>query len=266
VPGRRLASVRALLALAAVAALGLLAGCGGGDDDSTEPTTSAASAQQATGEKGPDGNDDPAAGQTPKSKGKNAGSSPGSQAPQSGGQGSQGAQAQLPAGEPEPQATPAEEAQATVADIALQSPALTAGNPPTLPTPYTCEGKDSWPALQWQGVPEDTEELILFAMNLAPVEGKLFFDWAVAGLDPSLTGIEAGALPRGAIRGANGFGTTAYSICPARGQSETYVFALHAIPAALNPPKGFDPRQLRQEVLAQGGNAGVLVFSYGREN
>ena len=37
-------------------------------------------------------------------------------------------------------------------------------------------------ALQWQGIPTDSRELILFAMNAAPVEGRLFFDWAVAGL------------------------------------------------------------------------------------
>jgi phosphatidylethanolamine-binding protein (PEBP) family uncharacterized protein len=213
-----------------------------------------------TGNKGPDTND-PTAGRAA-GKGKDAGGSPGDQARP--GQSKQGAQAQLPAGETVPQATPAEQAQATVADIVLTSPALSAGNPPTLPAPYTCDGKDSWPALQWQGVPAGSEELILFAMNLAPVGGELFFDWAVAGLDPSLSGIEAGKLPRGAIRGTNGFGTTGYSLCPPKGQGETYVFALHAVPTALDPAKGFDPLKLRQRVLEEAGNAGVLVFGYGR--
>jgi phosphatidylethanolamine-binding protein (PEBP) family uncharacterized protein len=262
VPGRGPASARVALALAAVAALGLLiAGCGGGDEDSSEATTGAASAKEVTGNKGPDAND-PTANQA-SGKSRDAGGSPGDQASQ--GQGSQGAPAQRPAGETVPQATPAEQAQATVADIVLTSPALSAGNnPPTLPAPYTCDGKDSWPALQWQGVPADTEELILFAMNLAPVDGELFFDWALAGLDPSLSGIEAGELPRGAIGGTNGFGDTGYSICPSKGKSETYVFALHAVPTALEPPRGFDPGQLRQRVLEQAGNAGVLVFGYGR--
>jgi phosphatidylethanolamine-binding protein (PEBP) family uncharacterized protein len=118
--------------------------------------------------------------------------------------------------------------------------------------------------LQWQGVPAGTEELILLAVNLQPVNGKLFFDWAVAGLDPSLSGIEAGRLPSGAIKGTNSFGTTGYSICPPPGQGETYVFTLHAIPKALRPNKGFDPGELRKEVFAQAGNAGVMVFSYTR--
>ena len=257
----RLAGARAILALAAVVALAL-SGCGG--DSANEETTASASpaAAQASKDEGP------SAQGTAADKGERPPSSPDSQGPHSGGQGprsqSQDAGAELPPGEPEPQATPAEEAQATVADIALTSPALSTGSPPALPPPYTCDGEDSWPALRWQGVPKGTGELILFAANLQPVNGKLFFDWAVAGLDPSLSGIEAGRLPQGAIVGTNGFGNTGYSICPLRGQGETYVFALHAIPKALKPAKGFDPGELRREVLAQAGNAGILVFSYGR--
>lgn len=260
----RLASARRVLALAAVAALCLLVGCGGGDEDPAEPTASSPSAsQEATEEKGSSGNEAPASAEGVKGKdGQKAQSSPGSR-PGSG-QGKQAAPAQLPQGEPEPQATPAEEAQATVADILLTSPALASGSPPSMPAPYTCEGKDSWPALQWQGVPAETKELILFAANLQPQGGEIFFDWAVAGLDPSLGGIEAGQLPKGAIRGANGHGTLGYSICPAKGTQETFVFALHAIPTELSPAKGFDPGELRKRALAQAGNAGVLVFTYSR--
>ena len=38
-------------------------------------------------------------------------------------------------------------------------------------------------------------------MNVQPVEGQLFVDWALAGLDPGLKEIEAGELPKGAIVG-----------------------------------------------------------------
>jgi phosphatidylethanolamine-binding protein (PEBP) family uncharacterized protein len=130
-----------------------------------------------------------------------------------------------------------------------------------LPAVYTCDGKDSWPALRWAGVPEGTAELALFAMNVQPVEEKLFFDWAVAGLNPSLTGIEAGTLPKGAITGQNSFGKAGYSICPP-GTGETYMFALYALPQRLSPGQGFDPRTLRKEVLALSGNVGLLPTAY----
>lgn len=44
-------------------------------------------------------------------------------------------------------------------------------------------------------------ELALPAMNPQPAQGKLFFDWAVAGLPPNLTSLETGRLPAGAVLG-----------------------------------------------------------------
>lgn len=52
------------------------------------------------------------------------------------------------------------------------------------------------------------------------------------GLSLSLTEILTGA-----ILGKNGYGEEAYSICPAQGQGETYVFTLYALPQALSPKR-----------------------------
>jgi phosphatidylethanolamine-binding protein (PEBP) family uncharacterized protein len=147
----------------------------------------------------------------------------------------------------------------------LESPAIiaAAGRPGQLAATYTCDGKNSWPELHWSGVPAGTAELAVFAMNIQPVEEQLFVDWAVAGLDPSLEGIEAGRLPKGAIVGTNGFGRRGYSICPSGG-GEIYMFAVYALPSALSPPKGFDARELRKEVLGVSGNVGLLPAVYAR--
>ena len=53
-------------------------------------------------------------------------------------------------------------------------------------------------------------------MNIAPVAGKLFVDWAVAGIDPALSGIEAGKLPKGSIVGTNSLGKQGYRNLPRR--------------------------------------------------
>jgi phosphatidylethanolamine-binding protein (PEBP) family uncharacterized protein len=172
-----------------------------------------------------------------------------------------------PKGPPEPEITSQQRSEATVASMALSSPALgapTANSAPALPSAYTCDGKDNWPRLDWQGVPPGTSELVLFAMSVQPVEGKLFFDWAVAGLIPRLTSLNAGQLPAEAVTGRNGFGQLGYSICPAGSGGETYLFALYAIPKALSPSKGFDPGDLRKQVLQASGNAGLLAVSYSR--
>ena len=149
--------------------------------------------------------------------------------------------------------------------MSLQSPAIVAaaGHPGSLAATYTCDGKNSWPKLQWAGVPDGTAELILYAMSVQPVDEQLFVDWAVAGLDPGLEGIEAGKLPKGAVEGTNGFGKRGYSLCPA-GAGEIYMFAIYALPQELSPPKGFDARELRHEILAVSGNVGLLPAVYAR--
>lgn len=170
-----------------------------------------------------------------------------------------------PKGPTEQAPTPEQVAHATVADMSLESPAIVAsgGSPGRLAASYTCDGKDSWPALRWGGVPAGTAELALFAMNVQPVEEQLFVDWAVAGLDPGLEEVKAGELPSGATVGTNGFGKRGYSVCPS-GAGEIYMFALYALPQSLSPEKGFDARQMRKEILGVSGNVGLLPAVYER--
>ena len=96
----------------------------------------------------------------------------------------------------------------------LQSPSVqpSSAGPPALPALYTCDGKNISLPFEWQGVPPGTAELALFAMSIQPVEGKLFFDWAVAGLSPDLKEIESGKLPKDAVVGRNSSGKTGYEI------------------------------------------------------
>jgi phosphatidylethanolamine-binding protein (PEBP) family uncharacterized protein len=127
---------------------------------------------------------------------------------------------------------------------------------------YTCDGADISLPVRWSGMPRGTEALALFVVNLIPVHGKLFFDWAVAGLNPTSHGISAGTLPPGAIVGRNSFGNTSYSICPAKGPHPEHFFVKVA---ALRRPVavrlGFDAEALYREaertasVIDYGGGA-----------
>jgi phosphatidylethanolamine-binding protein (PEBP) family uncharacterized protein len=265
------AGVSLALAVAALA----LPGCGG--SSSADPASSSGSTDAAQGKSasaaGPAAEKSNASGPGGDAAGRaNGEQGPGqtgeggaAAAPRAHGHGKHGPHIVPPKGPPEQAPTPAEIANATVADIGLQSPAILAsgGQLGRLASQYTCDGKDVWPAFSWSGVPAGSTELILYVMSLQPVEEKLFVDWAVAGLDPGLTGIDSGQLPKGAIVGTNGFGKRGYEICPA-GAGETYMFALYALPRSLSPPKGFDAREMRQDILDVSGDVGLLPAVYER--
>lgn len=161
---------------------------------------------------------------------------------------------------------PEQRQEATVASITLSSADIPSSDAPTprLPATFTCDGKDSWPEISWEGVPTGTEELALFAVGLKPVNGQLFVNWALSGLDPQSGGIEAGRLPQGAVMGRNSFGQVGYSICPAAGERETYFFTLYALNERLDQSKGFDPHELREQALQVSSDGGLFAVSYGR--
>ncbi len=255
----------------------MLAGCGGGSSDSSSSTATTADASGSSGS-GASGNpkaSDPAASANATANGTKASGGAGATGTSGGGSGTSGAQPSAgakhgthvlqPSGAPEPGITPQQRSEATVASMSLESPSSQASSagPQSLPATYTCDGKGTSPALRWQGVPQGSAELVIFAMNIQPVEGKLFFDWAVAGLSPDLTEIEAGKLPKGAIVGRNSFGKVDYEVCP-EGSGETYMFTVFALPKKLSVAPGFDPSALRREVLGASGNVGLLALGYTR--
>jgi phosphatidylethanolamine-binding protein (PEBP) family uncharacterized protein len=149
-------------------------------------------------------------------------------------------------------------------NIELSSPAFrhAASSLHQLPREYTCDGADISPPLRWHGIPPDAAELVLFAINLYPANGKLFFDWSVAGINPKLGGLQAGRLPSGAVVGRNGLGHNAYSICPPGSAREQYVFVLFAPPKKLSAQPGFEPLALRSQILDIAPSAGLLSASY----
>lgn len=262
----------------ALALAGLMfVGCGGGSADGSSPTGTAADAAGSSDAPGGTGSaDDSSSGANGTANGVSgaddgsggggsSGGGSGSNGSQPSGDSKHGPKIAQPKGEPEPGITPQQRQEATVASMSLESPSSRASSagPQALPATYTCDGTGTSPALRWQGVPQGTAELVVFTMNVQPVEGKLFFDWAVAGLGPELTELEAGKLPGGAIVGRNGFGKAGYEICPPSG-AETYVFTVFALPRKLSPSQGFDPSALRKEVLDTSGNVGLLALSYTR--
>jgi phosphatidylethanolamine-binding protein (PEBP) family uncharacterized protein len=169
-----------------------------------------------------------------------------------------------PGSQPEPKITASERATLPTADIDLSSPAVQQQHRTstyTIARQYTCRGADSSPPLRWSSVPSNTSELALLVMNTAPVNGQLYFDWAVAHIAPSAKELNAGRLPAGTVVGLNSSGKAAYSLCPAGSKPETYLFLLYALPKGLSPKPNFDAATFRQEAMRDARHTGLLAAS-----
>jgi phosphatidylethanolamine-binding protein (PEBP) family uncharacterized protein len=106
----------------------------------------------------------------------------------------------------------------------------------TMPATYTCDGRNTWPPLEWGKIPPGTGSLALFVVGIIPKPAthtfKVSVEWAVAGLLPTLHKLEPGHLPSYAYVGINSRGKQNYSICPEKGVAEQYQFELYGVPLA----------------------------------
>lgn len=148
--------------------------------------------------------------------------------------------------------------------IGVSSPAFNPGGP--IQALFTCDGADESPPLNWGAIPEGTAELVLFVVDLTAKaqNGEPPIHWAVAGLQPTLTGLSAGKLPAGAIVGRNSLGQIRYSICPPKGPVRHYAVALYAIPHRVPTTPGFAARPLLEKVSNLTVHEGLSAFSYQR--
>lgn len=155
--------------------------------------------------------------------------------------------------------------------VGFKSPAVVKA---TLPALYTCDGKNISPPLEWGAVPSTTRELALFILGLTPNRATGRYttsvEWAIAGVNPALHRMSAGEVPPGAhLAVTNSNKRTHYSICPKRGSTERYQFALYAVPATLTVPVPFVGIKLlalvaNPESENRSNAGGAFVASYTR--
>ncbi len=148
--------------------------------------------------------------------------------------------------------------------ITLSSP--TVQERTVLPASYTCDGKNTAPPLTWGALPPGTAELSVFVLQLAQTEkGSTVVEWAIAGLNPSLHELAAGKLPAGTVTGRNGKGHTKYSLCPAKGQAERYLFVIYALPKRLKLKSGFSDAGVLNKIIGKlNPPFGALLTGYQR--
>lgn len=132
-----------------------------------------------------------------------------------------------------------------------------------IPTPYTCEGKDTSPALAWTGVPAGAKSLALIVDDPDAPDPKApkttWVHWVLYDLPPTGTGLPEGVaakdLPAGTREGVNDWKKPGYGgPCPPIGRHR-YFFKLYALDTVLpdlkHPNKGQLLKAMEGHVVGQ---------------
>ena len=132
-------------------------------------------------------------------------------------------------------------------DFILSSSAFQDGE--AIPVSYSCKGDNTSPPLNVGGVPVEAKSLALILHDPDAVNGD-FTHWLVWDIPSSTQGINANAVPVGAIQGPNGSGDNKYlGPCPPAGTgTHHYIFELYALDQMLGLKPDTDRQQLEKAI------------------
>jgi hypothetical protein len=140
-----------------------------------------------------------------------------------------------------------------------------------IPVLHTCEGRDTAPPLQFDGVPAGAKSLALIVDDPDapdPAAPKMtWVHWVVYDLAPSTAGLpEGGALPAGARDGLNDWKRIGYGgPCPPVGRHR-YFFKLYALDTTLSFAHPPTKQQLEQAMKGHVLAHAELVGTYARRS
>ena len=146
-------------------------------------------------------------------------------------------------------------------ELTLQSSAFDNGD--TIPSKYTCEGKDISPSLTWTGVPETARSLVLIVDDPDAPDPKApkmtWVHWVLYNIQPDVSGLPEGMmsakLPPGTEEGINDWNRTGYGgPCPPIGRHRYFhkLYALDTVLEEMNTPtKAEVVAAMKGHVIAQ---------------
>lgn len=129
-----------------------------------------------------------------------------------------------------------------------------------IPPRFTCDGQDVSPPIQLSGTPPGTASLALIVDDPDAPAGT-WVHWVVWNIDPSVTNIPEGEVPRGGLEGLNDFGRQSYGgPCPPSGKHR-YFFKVYALNRALQltgrSTKAALEKAMKGHVIAQAQLVGL---------
>ncbi len=133
----------------------------------------------------------------------------------------------------------------------------------TIPDQFTCEGKDTPPALRWSGEPSQTRSFALI-MDDPDAPGRAWNHWLLWDIPSGVHSLPEGSQSPQGKSGTNDFGKRGYGgPCPPRGGGwHRYFFRLFALDTvALGVQEGARrsalERALRKHVIAEASYMGL---------
>ena len=130
----------------------------------------------------------------------------------------------------------------------------------TIPRKYACDGKNINPPLEFEGIPEEAESLVLI-MDDPDAPMKTFTHWIVWNIEP-VAKIEEDSIP--GIEGINDFRKIGYGgPCPPSG-THKYFFRIYALDKQLELKEGTSRKELESEMIGHIIAEGELMGKYSR--
>lgn len=152
--------------------------------------------------------------------------------------------------------------------LTLTSPAFK--NNGSIPALYTCDGKDTSPALNWSGVPQNAKSLVLIVDDPDapdPAAPKMtWVHWVLYNIPLTATGLAEGIkdadLPQGTLPGVNDWKRTGYGgPCPPIGRHR-YFHKLYALDTVLPDLKRPTKAQVEKAIQGHVIGQAVLLGTY----
>jgi Raf kinase inhibitor-like YbhB/YbcL family protein len=132
-----------------------------------------------------------------------------------------------------------------------------------IPSKYTCHGDNINPPLEIKDVPKKAKSLVLIVDDPDAPSGT-FTHWTVWNVSPTITQINEGSVPAGAVEGQTDFGESDYGgPCPPSG-THRYFFKLYALDIALNLTSEAEKRDLEKAIKGHILDEATLVGLYRR--
>ena len=140
----------------------------------------------------------------------------------------------------------------------------------SIPSQYTCSGRDISPPLQWNGIPAQAKSLVLIVDDPDAPDPKApkmtWVHWVLYNLPPYSDGLKeavaAGALPEGTLEGNNDWKRTGYGgPCPPIGRHR-YFFKLYALDTVLNNLKHPTKTQLENAMHGHVLDSAELIGTF----
>ncbi len=154
------------------------------------------------------------------------------------------------------------------ASLQLKSDAFKSGD--AIPSRYTCEGKDTSPALSWTNPPTGTKSFTLIVTD-PDAPAHTWVHWVIYNLPASARSIREGVpqveqIPGGAVQGSNDFNKLGYGgPCPPSGKPHRYFFHLYALDTRLSLKPGATREEVEQAMKGHILAEGELMGLYGHQ-